>query len=367
MAKTQRMNLTRVPVILRPLAPLVEEWGCVDEAERIALEEQADSDPRIMSEVRRFAGKWQQRHFDAFDSWGDRVRGKAPGEYSKFFYAKILISELEAWPRSKKKVDRVAEHIAVLKRHGSYREASERMWAARLLPDYGPEANRAVRHLRKCLDDEDFRVRVWSHFALALIEGNVNEHRNEIERIRRGRVLEARDAAMGKTLAEGREEAREALSELGKTPAERDLGALCGAAIVGDVETVKRLVKSVDVNSRDHDGQFALEYAAGNNHLDVVSLLLKHGADTNVNLKWGETLLHNIASGRESVATIKLLVRHGAALNALNAKGVTPLDVAIEYKRAANVRLLSRLGGKTSDQISPVPKARTPRRSKRPH
>lgn len=367
MAKTQRMNMRRVPIALRPLVPSVEQWGCLTEAERIALEDRADGDSRLMIALKRFAAKWKAKHHLALDLWGDRLRGKSSIEYHKFLCSLTLINEQDAWPKRKKDFDYVAQHIAELKRHGSYRLASFRMWAARSLPDYGPGARRAVPLLRKCLDDEDFRVRVWSHFALALIEGNLKEHRNEIERIRRGRIPEASDSKLTETLAEGREEASSALAELRKTPEERDLGALCGAAILGDIETATRLVKCVDVNAPDHNGQFAVQYAAGNDHEDFVALLLKHRADPNVKLNWGETLLHSIAAGRESAAMIKLFVRHGAAINALNAKGVTPLDVAIEYKRAANVRLLRRLGGKTSDEMSPAPKARNQRRSKRPH
>ena len=77
----------------------------------------------------------------------------------------------------------VDAHIESLQRHGSYRLASGRMWAARFLADFGPEARAAIPHLSQALQDEDHRVRVWAHFSLAVIVGRREEHADAIRAI----------------------------------------------------------------------------------------------------------------------------------------------------------------------------------------
>ena len=352
MAVPKRMNRTRIPVALRPLAPLVEKWGCVEDADREAAAERAETNPDEMAELKKLAAKWSPRVFEYFERWGERIPEDGTFEYWKFYFARLLIAELEAWPReTRKAIDRVAEEMGKLKRHGSYRFASERMWAARSLPDYGPPVRRAIPLLRICLNDEDFRVQVWAHVALALIDGNADDHRKAIDRIRRGRIPQGKHPQDSEALAEGRSEARYALTELKKTPAQRNLSALIGAAIVNDLVNARRLLKQVDVNAADHDKMHVIEFAVGGCHAEMVALLLKHGANPNVGVKTGETVLHDAAASRDALQIIKLLVRHGAKINSLNAKKQTPLDVALECKRAENVKLLRRLGALSAAQL----------------
>ncbi|HEY2251647.1 MAG TPA: ankyrin repeat domain-containing protein [Planctomycetaceae bacterium] len=104
------------------------------------------------------------------------------------------------------------------------------------------------------------------------------------------------------------------------------------------------MLNLVDVNAEDHEGAYVIEPAVGGCHTEMVALLLKHGADPNVQLKTTETVLHYAAARRDAMQIIKLLVRHGAMINALDKKRQTPLDVAVECKRLENVKLLRRLG-----------------------
>lgn len=66
----------------------------------------------------------------------------------------------------------VDSHITSLQQFGSFRLASERMHAAKLLAEFGSDAKRAIPLLRRALADEDHRVRVWANYAICEITGS---------------------------------------------------------------------------------------------------------------------------------------------------------------------------------------------------
>lgn len=70
----------------------------------------------------------------------------------------------------------VESHMESLKRFGSYRLASKRAHAARSLGDFGDDATTAISLLQTSCADEDERVRVWAHYALAKIQGTTDIH-----------------------------------------------------------------------------------------------------------------------------------------------------------------------------------------------
>jgi HEAT repeat protein len=82
----------------------------------------------------------------------------------------------------------VENHIKSLGKFGSYRLASKRTWAARFLAGFGPKAKSAIPALVKSLEDEDFRVRVWAHYALAVIEGDKEIHKAAIQQLAKYRT-----------------------------------------------------------------------------------------------------------------------------------------------------------------------------------
>lgn len=76
-----------------------------------------------------------------------------------------------------------------------------------------------------------------------------------------------------------------------KSQAQR-IRSFCNAAAMGDVETVQRLLKSgVDVNGADCDGRTALMLAAACGKMDVVRLLMLHGAKPDLTDKFGGSAL----------------------------------------------------------------------------
>ncbi|KID85906.1 Ankyrin repeat-containing domain protein [Metarhizium guizhouense ARSEF 977] len=115
-----------------------------------------------------------------------------------------------------------------------------------------------------------------------------------------------------------------------------------------------QLVKNnMDPNSRDADNQTPMSYAAENGHVAVVKLLLDHGADANLNFKFGsESPLFNAAS-RGHLAIVKLLLDNGADAN----KDVLsrPLEYAARRGYLAIVKLLLDNGADANKDVHSKP------------
>jgi len=199
--------------------------------------------------------------------------------------------------------------------------AAGRMWAARNLAERGPEAKAAVPALRQATSDPEPHVRAWAHTALAFIEGNVAEHRRAIREILKNFIIDkkaAEDEQQERKL--DRSFAQDALDELQRPADERALNRLTGAAITNDVETIRSMLKIVDVNRVDHNNSTALSYAVGNGHMEAARALLEAGANPN-QLSWSQdrsesqTLLHEAAPQRKGAALIRFLFEYGADPN----------------------------------------------------
>jgi hypothetical protein len=142
-----------------------------------------------------------------------------------------------------------------------------------------------------------------------------------------------------------------AVTQLPPAPGQAPPGAAAGpseadelwkAARSGDTTTVKRLLDAgLDANTPFRYGATALSYACDRGHLEVVKVLLAHGADVNVkDTFYGATPLDwatNPASGgvtMRHVEIVRLLLRHGAeggaaALTGAAESGQTDLVKAI--------------------------------------
>lgn len=77
---------------------------------------------------------------------------------------------------------------------------------------------------------------------------------------------------------------------------------------------------------------------------DILELLLEKGASTNATDKWGNTLLHYIASsafGAQAKAAAELLTDYGIPnVEAVNDEGKTATDIAAEYKNEVMLKYL---------------------------
>lgn len=89
--------------------------------------------------------------------------------------------------------------------------------------------------------------------------------------------------------------------------------AVCAA----DVEKVQALIaKGADVNAKEDEkiwGFTPLHYAVRFGYMEIVRLLLAHGADPNTTCRFGLTPSHLARCGRRKEEIIDLLRQHGGA------------------------------------------------------
>ena len=85
------------------------------------------------------------------------------------------------------------------------------------------------------------------------------------------------------------------------------------------------LAKGTDVNAKDRWDWSLLHYAEGS--VDLTRLLLDKGANPNAETASGQTPLH-LAADKGRKAEVELLISRGAAVNAKNYYGRTPLSYA---------------------------------------
>lgn len=103
-------------------------------------------------------------------------------ESAKLFWLFAVMSDAGLKIDSPKE-ETVETHIQALEKFGSVRLASARAFAAEFLADFGAAAKPAIPALKRAQNDEDLRVQIWAHYALAIIEGDRGDHEKAIRRI----------------------------------------------------------------------------------------------------------------------------------------------------------------------------------------
>ena len=128
-----------------------------------------------------------------------------------------------------------------------------------------------------------------------------------------------------------------------QTTAQDDVGRLPlhWACASGKTLLAERLLKhrSASVSAEDKRLRTSLHFAATNDKLDTVELLLLYGANVNARSDGGWSALHN-ACEKGSVELVERLLQAGAELNGRLLKGMTPLHVAAESGNTGVVRRL---------------------------
>jgi len=96
-------------------------------------------------------------------------------------------------------------------------------------------------------------------------------------------------------------------------------------------------------NNRIIRNRTPLMTAVGNDHIENVKDLLKHGADPNIQDERGLTPLR-IAVCYNHIENVKDLLKHGADPNVQDQQGLTPLMRALCYNHIENVKDLLKHG-----------------------
>jgi ankyrin repeat protein len=123
-----------------------------------------------------------------------------------------------------------------------------------------------------------------------------------------------------------------------------DVDALYRAAGDGNSTKVAALLEDgVDVDGRTRSGSYALNAAAVENEVEVMRILIDHGANPNVQNSQGDTPLicaTKYAGGKST--TVELLVNAGSDRGIRDNKGKTALDYAKAKGQQEAIALLEK-------------------------
>lgn len=127
--------------------------------------------------------------------------------------------------------------------------------------------------------------------------------------------------------------------------------SLANARIPGDATLLNRQVwrnkTTVDVDSDDTRDTPALHYSVYHGHLDMVRILLEHGADIHAlgyenNHEMTPPII--LAAWEGGIDMLRLLLEHGADPNVKSGNGVSPLSTASRHGKSDRVELLKQHG-----------------------
>ena len=123
-------------------------------------------------------------------------------------------------------------------------------------------------------------------------------------------------------------------------------GPLHEAVTNGDYKRVVQLVSSgADVNEKDDAGSTPLFWSAGIGHIDITSYLISKGADVNAEFIYGGTPLNAavVGGGEEHRQIIAILLKNGADINLVTGRG-TPLHGAVSGENIDMINFLIKNG-----------------------
>ncbi len=125
---------------------------------------------------------------------------------------------------------------------------------------------------------------------------------------------------------------------------------LWDAAISGDTVSIAAAlddgakIDSLDTR-RTQNGRRALNWAAWNNRVPAIRLLLARGADINAINRTGFSAVHHAAEAGSTDA-LRFLLEAGADLTIPNAEGAYPIDTARAHGNLAAIEILEAAGRK---------------------
>ena len=120
----------------------------------------------------------------------------------------------------------------------------------------------------------------------------------------------------------------------------------------GRLDDAARLIElGADANQQHEDYGSLLNIAVGHRDLDMIRLLLAHGADVNAQWRQGTALMN--ATGQGNTEIVQLLLTAGADPELGDDRGETPLGVAATTNHVKIVRLLLEAGADPNHEFPP--------------
>ena len=132
--------------------------------------------------------------------------------------------------------------------------------------------------------------------------------------------------------------------------------SLIEAINIGNYQIVEQHLKNKsNLKVKDQWGRTALHKASGiEGNKNIVSLLIKYGAEVNIADKFGENPLHIAARlGLKDIAEILILndININLKTNFPKTDHHTPLDFALEKSHQTTANLIRKNGGKTAEEL----------------
>jgi ankyrin repeat protein len=162
--------------------------------------------------------------------------------------------------------------------------------------------------------------------------------------INRGKILDIYEAAAAGDLSRMQvliDEEPERVHAIG-IDGFQPLGLACFFGHLEIVDLLVTLGAQIDSPSRNQLHATPLQSATAAGHINIVRMLLEHGADPNVSEAGGFTPLQT-ASASGNTDLVRLLMEHGASLDAQADNGKTALQMAQENGHSEIVELLNSL------------------------
>mmetsp|Transcript_31944 Transcript_31944/g.69755 ORF Transcript_31944/g.69755 Transcript_31944/m.69755 type:complete len:635 (-) Transcript_31944:26-1930(-) len=108
------------------------------------------------------------------------------------------------------------------------------------------------------------------------------------------------------------------------------------ASAYGDTDKLKEMLEADRklANTPDEAGRLPIQWAALNNRVAAITLLMQFGADVNAAEPGGQTALHWSAT-RGAIPSLELLLRSGATLTHPDQRGYTVCHVAAQFGQTA--------------------------------